>query len=174
MKGAVLGNGPSRVAYQHASQYDFVIGCNIPWTKVDATVVLDRNIIDVWAGDPTTITVPVYFSKSAWDEVVQRNLVDLCKPYFVELLTTDPTHHSSGHNAAEILIRKGVGVIDIYGCDSWFGGSVDSYTRQFVDFGGPNYVSRQHYLGIGWRGRWQQMIADNPSVKFNFIRGPKL
>lgn len=169
MKGAVLCNGPSRVAYSPGG-YDYVIGCNIPWTRVDATVVLDENVIKLWANNPDLITVPTYFSVKAWmytDEIKKR---DMFRPYLVKTITPKYPYHSSGHNAAEIAISKGCTTLDVYGCDSWFsknGGG--SYTRQHIKSGG---IANGDMKAIeGWRKRWQEIIDENPEVSINFIKG---
>jgi hypothetical protein len=47
MKCAVLCNGPSRSAYNPEKEYAYRIGCNIPWTKVDCTVILDPQMVKV-------------------------------------------------------------------------------------------------------------------------------
>ena len=39
MKGAVVANGPSRTRFNSSDGYNYTIGCNIPWTKVDSTVI---------------------------------------------------------------------------------------------------------------------------------------
>ena len=46
MKAAVVRNGPSRFAFQENLKYNYTIGCNIPWTNVNATVILDSNVIE--------------------------------------------------------------------------------------------------------------------------------
>jgi len=166
---AVLCNGPSRVSYQPSEHYDFIIGCNIPWTNVDATVVVDEEVIDVWSKTPSLITSPVYFSEKAWTYVTSSTKKKLMAPYFAGILKVEPKFHSSGHNAAEVAISKGATSVDIYGCDSWFQSVVDSYTRKFIATG-PNEDIRKMSKVDGWRRRWNKIIANNSKVEFNFIK----
>lgn len=46
MKIAVLGNGASRNFFADPSRYDYLIGCNIPWTEVDANVIIDEEMVN--------------------------------------------------------------------------------------------------------------------------------
>ena len=167
MRGAVLCNGPSRVSYV-PDCHDFVIGCNIPLTKVDATVVLDENVIKLWSKNPDLITVPTYFSVKAWmytDEIKKR---DMFRPYLVKTINPKYPYHSSGHNAAEVAIKNGCTSLDIYGCDSWFSTIGTSYTRNHIIQGG---IANGDMKAInGWRKRWQEIIDSNPNVKINFIQ----
>ena len=167
MKCAVLCNGPSRTDYVDATPYEFVIGCNIPWTKVDATVVLDESVIDYWYKNQSCIDVPVYFSRKAWmyaDSIRKRPFFER---YMIELVDTLPEYDSSGHQATRCCLRKGATEIDIYGCDSWFDQTIVSHTHQYVKNLNPD-DSKKHV--IGWRTRWTELMNSNPSVNFNFIR----
>jgi hypothetical protein len=167
MKAAVLCNGPSRVDYRPSTEYNYVIGCNIPWTTVDATVVLDENVIERWSKQPDLIKVPVYFSRKAWmytDEIKKR---DFFIPYMIEIIDILPEFDSSGHNAVSCMIRKGYTEIDIYGCDSWFEQTIVSYTHQYFKNLNPD-DSKKHING--WRTRWNNIMAGSPEVKLNFIR----
>ena len=167
MKCAVLCNGPSRVDYRPSTEYNYVIGCNVPWTDVDATVVLDENVIERWSKEPDLIKVPAYFSRKAWmytDEIKKR---DFFIPYMIEIIDILPEFDSSGHNAVSCMIRKGYTEIDIYGCDSWFDQTIVSYTHQYFKNLNPD-DSKKHVNG--WRKRWNNIMAGNPEVKLNFIR----
>jgi hypothetical protein len=169
MKCAVLCNGPSRVAYIPSTEYDFVIGCNIPWTDVDATVVLDEAVVELWAKTPDLIKVPTYFSVAAWrqtDAVRKYQPREFFKKFMVEIITPMYPFHSSGHNACEIAIKKGYKQIDIYGCDSWFSSVVESYTRSFVPKGGAEGMKHVQ----GWRKRWHEIMTAHPDVTLNFIK----
>jgi len=170
MKCAVLCNGPSRIAYTPNKEYEFVLGCNVPWTKVDATVVLDKQLIEVWNKNRPLINVPVYFSTQAWASASQLDK-DFFEQYFAGTLITDPQYHSSGHNAVEVVIKKGFTHIDIYGCDAYFDTTkFDSYTRSVISMSSPNYELRNAQRMVGWKIRWKQMIENHPTVKLNFIR----
>lgn len=167
MKCAVLCNGPSRELFVSREIYNFIIGCNIPWTKVDATVVLDKEVIEKWAKNPELIQCPTYFSVDAWrrtDEIKQR---DLFKPYLKELITPKYPYHTSGHNACEIAIKLGFTDIDIYGCDSYFTNTTQTYTRTIITKIHPSDNSMKHI--IGWRNRWNEIVQKHPNVNLNFI-----
>lgn len=168
-RAALLCNGPSRISYTQSEKYNYVIGCNVPWTEVDSTVILDKPLIEKWHLDRNLITVPVHFGHKAWD-MAQRLDRAFFASHWVSTVTTEPTNHSSGHTACELLIKYGYTSIDIYGCDAWFGGSGDSFTRQFIDIESPNRIMRLHATLAGWRMRWKQLIDSTPSVDFNFIR----
>lgn len=163
MKTAVLGNGPSRTLFKDPQRYDYIIGCNIPWTSVHSTVVLDAEVVRYWIQHKLP-TVPIYFSESAWREtrVKDRNyFIDA----FLELVKPYVDYDSSAHVACRKVIQLGATEIDIYGCDSWFTTNTDSYTRSF--FEDSTDKSKHVY---GWRNRWQDIIDSNPNVKINFIR----
>jgi len=165
MKVAVLCNGPSRVVFRDSLEYDYVIGCNIPWTVVDATVILDPEIIHYMGLHPELIKIPAYFSRKAWmitDEIKKRKLFD---PYLIELINPKYPYPSAGHVAVEVMIRNGATTIDIYGCDSWFADTIESCTHDYVN------TSDETKRCIGaWRTRWNQIIEDNPNVTLNFIK----
>jgi hypothetical protein len=165
MKAAVLCNGPSRNDYEPSTDYGFTIGCNIPWTKVDATVIIDTEIIHYLAKHSELI-IPSYFSRKAWmvtDGIKKRNLFE---PYLIELVDPNYTWHSAGHIAAEIMIRKGFTEIDIFGCDSWFENTLESHTHKYSD---TSSFSVNACIN-GWKTRWKTMMENNPNVSLNFIR----
>jgi hypothetical protein len=167
MKCAVLCNGPSRVLYEPSTEYGFIIGCNIPWTKVDATVVLDEQVVRAWAKNPDLITVPVYFSVKAWAETDGIKKRDFFRPFLIKTITPKYPYHSSGHNAVEQVIAKGYTNIDIFGCDSWFSTVGRSYTRTHIKDGGIVDGDMRHIEG--WRNRWKEIMDKHPEVTLNFI-----
>lgn len=165
---AVLGNGPCRKSFDTSKNYDYKIGCNFPWTKVDSTVILDTNVIVLWSRDQTLLDTPAYFSKKAWmitDEVKLRPYINSHDLFlgFVDKEEND----SSGNVACKKLIEMGYKYIDIYGMDSWFtkdhNGNLDSYTRNF--FPDKDGMNNSHK----WKQSWMDTITRNPTVKFNFI-----
>lgn len=167
MKVAVLCNGPSREIFRDSLEYEFVIGCNIPWTVVDATVILDVEVIHYLSKHPELINIPAYFSRKAWmitDEIKKRKFFD---PYLIELVD-DPKYpyHSAGHIAVEAMIRKGATEIDVFGCDSRFTPTLESYTHQYVDTSDETKRCIE-----GWNIGWDYIIENNPSIKINFIKG---
>ena len=171
MKSALLCNGPSRVAYKGREGYDYVLGCNFPWTEVDATTVLDIPVVEIWNKDRTVIPCKAYFSEASWRTAKQLD-EEFFTSKFINEVKVQTNWHSSGHVGAEILISKGYTEIDVYGCDAWFG-NADSFTRAFIPIDSPNRVLRAHSKLIEWRLRWNILKEENPNVKLNFIRAPK-
>lgn len=161
MNCAVLCNGPSRIAYQASTEYNYVIGCNIPWTKVDATVILDINVLENWK-TPSKF----YSSVAAWRELRER---DRFTEYFLGFVNTITDYDSAGHAACRKVLEMNPKVIDIYGCDSWFANNTDSYTHQFVDSRSDNMTKN---ISV-WRSRWYELMDSHKGVKFNFIGEPK-
>lgn len=170
MKCAVLGNGPSRSAYVPRDDYDLVIGCNIPWAKVDCTVIMDENIVRLWHADHSLITVPAYFSRKAW---MYADELKTFRPFILENnlllgLFDKLDQESSGNAAARILVEKGYTYIDCYGCDAAFteahGHNIQSYTRKFIS--GTDMINNS-YL---WKLHWDKLVKQYPEVVFNFIR----
>jgi hypothetical protein len=161
MKVAVLCNGPSRSLFVDSSEYDYRFGCNIPWTKVDSTVIIDVGVLDKW-NTPCNF----YASTSAWREFRKR---ERFKDYLIELFDPLPEYDTSGHAAARRALIMGAKQIDIYGCDSWFSPNTESYTHKWVD-GRAIDMSKQISV---WRARWYELMAKYPDVIFNFIGEPK-
>lgn len=168
MKCAVLCNGPSRTMYQPSPEYAFVMGCNIPWTKVDATVVLDTTMIEYWYNNPDAITVPTYIGSKGWEKVKQLRAEEFFNKYLIEVIKVGKELDSSGHNAVKCMIKRGFTEIDIYGCDSRFKRVVESYTSNFVEQTVP---SNFRFTVEGWNRMWNSIIKNNPQVKINFIKG---
>jgi hypothetical protein len=170
MKIAVLCNGPSRVAFEDSLEYNYVIGCNVPWTVVDSTIIMDTNVVDAWANNFELIKVPVYFSSKAWmrtDEIrIRKYLHDNNR--FAGLI--DGPYPSAGHFAALIAIQKGATHLDIFGCDSMFEHTVKSYTDTLL-----NDVNEYFQLQRveNWRAAWKQLQDGYPEVSFNFIKDSK-
>lgn len=167
MKCAVLCNGPSKVLYKDNSDYDYVIGCNIPWTRVHATVLLDKEVVRLWDKDPTLINVPAYFSVDAWRETDGIKNREFFIPFLLELVEYKIEYFSSGHVAVTKAIEKGYTGIDIYGCDSYFEFNIVSYTHKFIKNANAD-DSYKHV--VNWRNNWNMIINNNPEVKINFIR----
>ena len=158
MKCAVLCNGPSRVDYNPSIQYNYVMGCNIPWTAVNATVILDVNVLEQWK-TPSEF----YSSVAAWRELHDRKRFI---EYFLGLINTMADYDSAGHAACRIVLEMNPTVIDIYGCDSWFVNNTDSYTHQFVDSRSDDMTKNVSV----WRSRWYELMDSHKNVEFNFIR----
>ena len=158
MKVALLGNGNNRnVFLDSTNKYDYTIGCNIPWTKVDATVVMDANVLD-----KMETLVPFYCSRIAWRNCNKQNRYS---DYLIEIFDSKIDYDSAGHCAARIVLMRGATEIDIYGCDSWFKEDTESYTHKYIDSRSSDMS--KHVLV--WRERWHELMNENANVKFNFI-----
>lgn len=130
MKTAILGNGPSRTLYNEDNDFDIVIGCNIPWTKVDATVICDIEIIDLLKKDFTLIQVPVIISTIVFERLKEFKMVDK----FTILDVFKPKDwHNAAHYAADYLMTKEVDEVHLYGCDSIFEEDISSVTDEVVE-----------------------------------------
>jgi len=170
LKCAVLCNGPSRKSYTPSAEYDYVIGCNIPWTDVDSTVILDKLLVDVWNKERSLIQCKVYFSEQTWAYAKSIDPV-FFNQHFAGTLVTESHYHSSGHQAVELAIDLGYTDIDVYGCDAYFNTrNFDSFTREFIPLDSPNQVLRAVDKMTGWKVRWSTIIRTNPKVKLNFKR----
>jgi hypothetical protein len=166
MRAAVLCNGPSRARFQSRSQYEYVIGCNIPWTQVDATVVLDREIVDQYVKQPELLSSKIYFSRQAWqytDSIRKRNLFE---SVFAGIIDPKYPFYSSGHGALETIIRNGATDVDIYGCDSWFEYNIDSFTHQYAN---TSFHNERKCIDE-WRIKWKAIIMKHPDVNITFIQ----
>jgi hypothetical protein len=174
MKAALLCNGPSRVAYSASSQYNYVMGCNVPWTKVDSTVVIDKGMATFWwnqrekfDNEAFTATVPIYMSNRCWMVVKHKTNADYWKERLLGFVDAGTKEDSSGHVAARQLIALGYKEIDIYGCDAWFKDDTVSYTHEVLikNRDADKLISN----AIGWRKTWNDIMQLNPDVKLNFI-----
>ena len=168
MKCAVLCNGPSRSAYNPEIEYAFRIGCNIPWTKVDCTVILDPQMVKVLVEDTALIDCGVYFSQAAWDYIEEVKASSLFKSLGIIQKTRKGL--SSGNLACMKAVELGYTDIDIYGADAMTTNDIrsnnvsKSYTRNFL-------YSDSMNMSPDWRTNFNKMIQNHPEVKFNFIKG---
>ena len=166
-KVAVLCNGPSRSAYDPNKEYAFRIGCNIPWTKVDCTVVLDPQMANLIASKRSLIDCKIYFSENAWEHVKDKSKLE---DIFLGTIVKTRKGMSSGHLACTKIVELGYKDIDIYGADAMTTGDIrsnnvsKSYTRNFLDSDGMN-------MSPDWKHNWERMIQEHPDVKFNFKIG---
>lgn len=172
MKAAILCNGPSRVAFQEKVGYNYVIGCNIPWTEVNATVIIDGNVIHRWSKDLTLISCPAFFTTRAWrttDEVkIRKHIED--NNLFIDLMPDYPEFYSAGHVAALIMCENDYTELDIFGCDSMFEDTVESFTNTLIDDHNPDSEKQRI---VNWRKNWDKLKEEYPNVIFNFIKDSK-
>jgi hypothetical protein len=169
MTCAVLCNGPSRSAYNPEKEYTFRIGCNIPWTKVDCTVILDQQLVNVLINNPDLIDFNIYFSEDAWQHVRTIKAENLFKDRFVGTIVKAKKGLSSGNLACLKAVELGYTDIDIYGADSFTTNDIRSntvrrsYTRKFLDSDSIN-------MSGSWKTNFNKMIESYPEVTFNFIK----
>ena len=161
---AVLGNGPSRESFNFndSARYEYLIGCNIPWTRVDSTVILDHGVVQYWYKQKLP-NVPTWFSENAWRETrfTDRKYFE---NHFLGLVKPLPEYDTSAHVACSKLIELGYKHIDIYGCDSWFKDDTESFTHRFVDSRSTDISKHPQ----GWRNRWKSIIEGTDAI-VNFI-----
>lgn len=164
---AVLGNGPSRKSYDPSKEYDYLIGCNVPWTDVDCTVIIDTEIVRLWKKDPNLIKCKAYFSGRAWDYSADIHARSIIEHAFLGIVDKQP-NDSSANMAARILIAQGYKNIDIYGCDAYFteqhGYNTKSFTRSIL----PTMPALNN--SYKWKLSWVEMVQTYTDVNFNFIR----
>ena len=169
MKCAILGNGPSRSLYSPENNYSIIIGCNIPWTKVDWTMVMDEEVILAWSKNPQLITCPLYASVEAWrySAAIKFREYIIGQSLFLGLFERpkeiSDIKYCSGHFAAIKAIELGYKHLDLYGMDSYFEDNIESSTREFIPRVPTNNAAK-------WRKVWNEIISSNPEVVFNFIR----
>lgn len=167
MKCAVLCNGPSRSAYNPEKEYAYRIGCNIPWTKVDCTVILDPQMVKVLVKDTSLIDCDVYFSQAAWDYIEEVGASSLFKSLGIIQKTRKGL--SSGNLACMKAVELGYTEIDIYGADAFTTSDIrsnnvsKSYTRNFL-------YSDSMNMSPDWRTNFNKMIQSHPNINFNFIK----
>lgn len=157
MKTALLCNGPSRVAFNSELLYNYTIGCNIPWTKVDSTVVMDAEVLNKY-----DCYTRFYSSRIAWRDCIKKEKLI---GHLIGLFDSLPEYDSAGHAAARILLQIGAKQIDVYGCDSWFDNTTESYTHKYVDSRSTDMTKHVRV----WKQRWEQLMEQHPEVTFNFI-----
>lgn len=166
---AILGNGPSRESYFHSDiEYDSIVGCNVPWTEVDYTIILDEEVVEAWSKDLNLIKCPAYFSRHAW-EYIDRPLKarDKFADRFLGLVYPAPEYDTSGHVACSLLIKNGYDEIHVYGADSMWKDTLESRSHELFK-NHPDQNSRAHING--WRNRWNHILDNNPQVKVEFIQ----
>lgn len=156
MIGAILGNGPSRTLYNANNEYDFVIGCNIPYEKVDATVICDVEIVELLKNDFTLIQIPVIISTVVYEKMKEFRIVES----FTILNVFKPKEwHNAAHYAADYLMTKEVEEIQIYGCDSIFENDLSSVTDEKIE----KKMDSDRFIRQ-WRKVWSKKFEND--IKF--------
>jgi len=162
MKCNILGSGSRRSLFKPDSVVS--VGCNVPYAKVEYTVLFDTEIVDVL---PYPIEYKLLVHKRVLSYIKNNHPHLLTKIDKVFEYSTSGYKLSSGHHAANCMIKMGYTELNLYGMDAWFDPKnwENSYTDKYITKkpGGPPE------MGYAWRDGWQLMMKQNPSVKFNFI-----
>jgi hypothetical protein len=163
MLGVVLGNGPSKKAYDRSG--DFVIGCNIPSEdySVDATVICDEEIAWIIKNDLTLIEVPVIISTKVFEKFKEFKIENK----FEILNVFKPKDwYNAAHYGAEYLIGQGCDEVHLWGCDSIFSNTVSSTTGKLI----PSTTEGDDRFIRNWRRVWNEIHVNNPEVAFVAMR----
>lgn len=163
MKAAILGNGPSRIHYNSDDIYDIVIGCNIPWATVDATIICDQEIVDILKKDLTLIQVPVIISNIVYERMKELRIVD----EFTVLKVFKPKDwHNSALYAVDYLMEQQANEIHVYGCDSIFENDISSTTDKHLDKKMDSDMFLRH-----WRKEWHKKMQSE--IDFKIFKSTK-
>jgi hypothetical protein len=166
MIGVVLGNGPSKVAYDRTG--DFVIGCNIPTDEysVDATVICDVEIVWILKNSPHLIgDTPLIISTNVFEKMKELRIVN---DYLILDVFKPRDWYNSAHYAAQYLIDNGSDEVHIWGCDSIFEDDISSATDEIVkkDMDQDRFIRH-------WRKVWLEMHQRHANVHFVAVRYKK-
>lgn len=166
MIGVVLGNGPSKEAFDRTGE--FVIGCNIPGNQfsVDATVICDEEMVWVLKNNLTLIDVPVIISTKVFEKMKE---LKIDKHFSIIKVFTPKDWYNAAHYAAEYLIENGCDEVHLWGCDSIFHNIVESSTGKYLH---QTTLGDDRFLK-NWRRVWNEMHLAKPEVHFVVMRLPK-
>lgn len=160
LKGAVLGNGPSRDNYDYSA--DVVIGCNIPGEgfSVDATVICDPEVVWLLKNNPQLVHCPLVLSTIAYEKLKELRIIDNFE--VLDVFKPKPWY-TSGHYAAEYLVDIiECRTVDVWGCDSYFSSQTTSITDGLLPKTGDVFLRQ-------WRDSWDKIVA-NDEVIFKIKR----
>lgn len=161
MKCNILGSGSRRSLFNPDSLTS--VGCNIPYATVEYTVLFDTEIVDVL---PCQVEYKLLVHKRVFSYLKNSRPHLLAKVDKVFEYSTSGYKLSSGHHAANCMIKKGYTELNLYGMDAWF--EPKNWENSYTD----KYIAKKPgplEMGRAWRDGWQLMMKQNPSVKFNFI-----
>lgn len=168
MKAAVLGNGKSRFLYTNPNEYDYVIGCNIPWTTVNDTVIIDEKVVEYLYNNKQKYKYShkTIFSRKAWIKIVEMQAEYYFSPYIASIIEMEEGIDSSAHIALKyVLSLNEFSTIHLYGCDSRWSGDMSSRTHQYVNNKPPDQSAT---LSL-WNSRWDTILKQNMTVDIVFI-----
>jgi hypothetical protein len=172
---AVLGNGPSKEDWlmeKSLYPFNFIMGCNFPWTHVDATTIIDGKAAEGWVEyviDKKEVNpVKFYLSPSANSRFVHlgvRQFLHQWKAGDVEVRRRE----SSAHCATKVAIEQlGATEVRVYGVDTFFTMNNESSTWKYVN-GGLSGAKKSQQI-TDWRTNWHRIKEENPDVKITMVR----
>lgn len=157
-KVAIIGNGYSSLRLDVYVQlatgnYDYVIGCNYTYHKIDYCVIMDTDaahLINRYTIAPKVIT-----------QKKTLHLIEKFRPEaeVVKIYRRPETFHSSGHHAFKFAVSElNTGHVDLFGFDSRFKDTSKSITNH-------NAGDMQKY----WNEVWKALIiANQHNTKITF------
>ena len=157
--GHVVGNGPSRKHFKKFDQNNFVVGCNLSDRSLplDATVVIDPAVINHIINNQIDYLPPLIITQGV-KKIINKNNFDV--PVST-VLDTRSKGNSSGHFATDYLLHRGYTHIHMWGCDSLFEDTVESFTREQI----PNEPANSKNWKR-WRNAWHNVFAEKKDVQF--------
>lgn len=168
MKVAVLGNGKSRFLFTTPKEYDYIIGCNIPWTDVDTTVIIDEKVVEFLYKNKQKFEYRqnTIFSRKSWTKVLEIQAEDYFLPNFNSIVEMSEGIDSSAHIALKhALTLDGISSVHVYGCDSRWTDNISSRTHVYVNNKPPNETVAVSV----WNSRWDEIIQNSKNVEILFI-----
>jgi hypothetical protein len=172
---AILGNGPSKEDWfmeKDLHPFGFVMGCNFPWTKVDATTIIDGKAAEGWVKyvveKKEVKPVKLYLSPAANSRFVhlgEKQFLHQWKKGEVEVRRRE----SSAHCAAKVAIEQlGATQVRVYGADTFFTMENASSTWKYVN-GGLDGAKKAQQI-TDWRSNWHRLKEENPHVQITMVR----
>jgi hypothetical protein len=168
MKAAVLGNGKSRFLYTNPNEYDYVIGCNIPWTNVNDTVIIDEKVVEYLYNNKEKYKYchKTIFSRKSWTKIIELHAEYYFSPHITKIIEIEEGIDSSAHIALKyILSLDRFSTIHLYGCDSRWSNDTSSRTHQYVNNKPPD----QSTILSLWNSKWDSIIDQNMGIDIMFI-----
>jgi hypothetical protein len=177
MRCNVLCNGPSRISYKENNLPS--IGCNIPWSSVNYTVIFGNDVIDIVDEDMNLIpqSTKLIVSNITLEYLKQKNLLIKFKNKIYSVYNYDLNHrYSVGHVAVLTMISMGFKNIDVYGCDNYFDDLLctDSYTRKWkiTTKNLKKFHNEAELINRGkkWKEEWSYILKKYNKINIKFIK----
>lgn len=159
MRAHVIGNGPSWKNFKKIEESDFVMGCNKPNIKVDATIILDLRLFYKLLArtEPLILDCAIVTNskcKAAYDNKNRnKELINIKDIY-------DPPAGFKAINSAHVatlwLIENRYKEIHIWGCDSLLSYDTTSTTDTIVQADYYKFKGNKATIEIvdRWRRKW--------------------